>query len=99
LPLLWSSGLARWHLGDGLHDRRRDFPGQKLHPLRYDYLLLLGVLLASADPLAERPEKLRGVEILASVATLTPNAAPTSENPQFQGGDGEFGDGGASGGF
>jgi hypothetical protein len=53
----------------------------------------------TADPLAERPGKHRGVEILASVATLTPSSAPASENPQFQGRGGEFGGGGASGSF
>jgi hypothetical protein len=53
----------------------------------------------TADPLAERPEKHRGVEILASVATMTPNTPSSPEDPRFQGGGGEFGGGGASGGF
>jgi hypothetical protein len=53
----------------------------------------------TAALLTERPEKHRGVEILASIATLTPGAAPASENPQYRGGGGEFGGGGASGEF
>lgn len=53
----------------------------------------------TADPLADHPGKHRGVEILASVATLTPNASPASENSQFRGGGGDFGGGGASGSF
>jgi hypothetical protein len=53
----------------------------------------------TAAPLAERPERHRGVEMLASIATLTPSAAPASENPQYRGGGGTFGGGGASGEF
>lgn len=53
----------------------------------------------AASPLAARPGKHRGVEILASVATLTPDASPASENPRYHGGGGEFGGGGASGNF
>jgi hypothetical protein len=53
----------------------------------------------AAVPLTERPEKHRGVEILASVVTLTPDAAPANESPHYRGGGGEFGGGGTSGSF
>jgi MFS family permease len=53
----------------------------------------------TADPLAERLDRHRSVEMLANIATLTPSKAPASEPSQFQGGGGEFGGGGASGSF
>jgi hypothetical protein len=44
-------------------------------------------------------DKHSSVEILASVAALTPDASASVDNPQFRGGGGEFGGGGASGKF
>ena len=53
----------------------------------------------TAAPLTEPQEKHRGVEILASVATMTPSAPAAAENSQFHGDGGQFGGGGASGNF
>ena len=53
----------------------------------------------TAAPLTESQEKHRGMEILASVATMTPSAPAAAENSQFHGDGGQFGGGGASGNF
>jgi hypothetical protein len=53
----------------------------------------------TAAPLTESQEKHRGVEILASVATMTPSAPSAAENSQFHGDGGQFGGGGTSGNF
>ncbi len=53
----------------------------------------------TAEALTERPEKHRAIEILASVATMTPDSSSAPDKPQFRGGGGEFGGGGASGKF
>jgi len=53
----------------------------------------------TAAPLTEPQEKHRGVEILASVAAMTPSAPAAAENSQFHGNGGQFGGGGASGNF
>ena len=53
----------------------------------------------TAAPLTEPQGKHRGVEILASVATMTPSAPSGAENSQFHGDGGQFGGGGASGNF
>ncbi len=53
----------------------------------------------TAAPLHEDPRKQRALEVLASVATLTPESKPFSDKSGFQGKGGEFGGGGASGDF
>jgi hypothetical protein len=53
----------------------------------------------TAAPLTEPQEKHRGMEILASVATMTPSAPAAADNSQFHGEGGQFGGGGASGNF
>ncbi len=53
----------------------------------------------TAAQLLEDPKKQRAVEVLASVATLTPESKPLSDKSGFQGKGGEFGGGGASGNF
>ncbi len=53
----------------------------------------------TAAPLAEDPGKRRRMEALASVATMTPEAATHVQKSEFQGGGGKFGGGGASGDF
>jgi hypothetical protein len=53
----------------------------------------------TAASLAEPEGKHRGLQILASVATMTPSAAPATEDTQFHGEGGKFGGGGASGNF
>ena len=53
----------------------------------------------TAAPLTESQGKHRGVEILASVAAMTPSAPAATENSQFHGDGGQFGGGGASGKF
>ncbi len=50
----------------------------------------------TAQPLMDDPGKRRLLEILAGVATLTPGTATDQPKPQFQGGGGKFGGGGAS---
>lgn len=53
----------------------------------------------TAMPSGEDPGKRRAAEILAGVAVLTPGLPAAAEKPQFKGGGGEFGGGGASGEF
>jgi hypothetical protein len=53
----------------------------------------------TAVPFGEEQGRRRAVEIMAGVATLTPAAPAVTEKPQFEGGGGEFGGGGASGDF
>ncbi len=53
----------------------------------------------TATPSGEDPNKRHAAEILAGVAVLTPGPPATAEKPQFQGGGGKFGGGGASGEF
>jgi hypothetical protein len=53
----------------------------------------------TARLLLEDPKKQRALEVLASVAILTPESKPASAKSGFQGGGGEFGGGGASGDF
>jgi len=53
----------------------------------------------TAALLLENPKKQRALEVLASVAILTPESKPASTKSEFQGGGGKFGGGGASGDF
>jgi MFS family permease len=53
----------------------------------------------SAEPLLENPEKRSVLETVSSVAVLTPGARTVAEGPEFKGGGGKFGGGGASGSF
>jgi hypothetical protein len=53
----------------------------------------------TAAPLTHSPEKQQSLQIIASIAAMTPNAASSTGNTQFQGEGGKFGGGGASGQF
>jgi hypothetical protein len=53
----------------------------------------------TAAPLTERPEKHRGVEIVANMAAFTPSQSAAANPTEYQGGGGSFGGGGASGKF
>lgn len=53
----------------------------------------------TAGQLLEDPKKQRALEVLASVAILTPEPKPAQAKSEFQGKGGEFGGGGASGEF
>jgi hypothetical protein len=53
----------------------------------------------TAAPFTEPQGKHRGMEILASIAAMTPSAPAAAENSQFHGDGGQFGGGGASGNF
>lgn len=53
----------------------------------------------TAEPLFENPDRQSLVEIAASLAALTPQARQQPQAPEFQGGGGEMGGGGASGSF
>lgn len=53
----------------------------------------------TARQLLEDPKKQRALEVLASVAILTPETKPAQVKSEFQGKGGEFGGGGASGDF
>jgi uncharacterized membrane protein YgcG len=53
----------------------------------------------TAAPLTGQLDRHRAVEILASLAALTPDASPAANKPQVRGRGGEFGGGGSSGRF
>jgi uncharacterized membrane protein YgcG len=53
----------------------------------------------TARQLLEDPKKQRALEVLASVAVLTPEPRTDPAKAEFQGKGGEFGGGGASGEF
>jgi MFS family permease len=53
----------------------------------------------SAERLLEDPAKRSVLETMTSVAALTPGARNVTEDPEFKGGGGKFGGGGASGTF
>jgi hypothetical protein len=53
----------------------------------------------TAEPLFENPDRQSLVEIAASLAALTPQARQQPQAPEFAGGGGEMGGGGASGSF
>lgn len=53
----------------------------------------------TANLLTEDPEKRRVLEMVVSVAAVTPQQEPSGKEPQFNGGGGKFGGGGASSDF